>query len=115
MGCGGVLYGCRNTKLLMSSALNAKSKNSKSFIDQATYPIYNSFLLIDKGMTTEACYLSTPGIHLGRGPWKLGPSIIVVEIRDCIVTRIVICVKLDRFLKTWPPIKGARRGRLGTH
>jgi hypothetical protein len=28
----------------------------------------------DKGMITKAHYLSTPGIRLGRGLWKLGPD-----------------------------------------
>jgi hypothetical protein len=64
-------------------------------------------------MTTETCYLSTPGVCSGRGPWKLGPSVIIVEIRDCIVARIVICIKPDRFFENWPPIKGARRGLQG--
>jgi hypothetical protein len=71
--------------------------------------------LYETGMTTEVRYLSTPGIRSDRGPWKLGPSIIIVKIRDCIVTRIVICIKLDRFLETSPSIKGAKKGRPGTH
>jgi hypothetical protein len=47
MDGGGVLYGCRKIKLLMSSTLNAKSKNSISFIAQIAYLIYNMFLSMD--------------------------------------------------------------------
>jgi hypothetical protein len=83
-----------------------KSKiTSQRFRDSAQ--IYNSGRIpgaTDKGMTTEAHYLSTPRIRSGRGPWKLGPSIVIVEIWDHTVTRIVICIEPDRFLRTWPPI-----------
>jgi hypothetical protein len=46
---------------------------------------------------------------------KLDPSIIIVDIRGCIVTRIVICIERDRFLEIWSPIKEVMRGWQGTH
>jgi hypothetical protein len=58
----------------------------------------------DEGITTKARYLSTHRACSGNGPWKLGPSIVIVEIRDHIVIRIVICIEPDRFFETWPPI-----------
>jgi hypothetical protein len=60
----------------------------------------------DKGITTKARYLSSPGARSGNSPWKLGPSIVIVEIRD----HIVICIEPDRFFETWPPIyRGQKR------
>jgi hypothetical protein len=70
--------------------------------------IFSSFcfscLLSNNGIATKACYLSTPRARSGSSPWKLGPSIVLVKIRDHIVIRIVICIEPDRFLETWPPI-----------
>jgi hypothetical protein len=43
----------------------------------------------DKGMTTKAHDLSTPEACSGSSPWNLGPSIVIVKIRDHIVTYIV--------------------------
>jgi hypothetical protein len=30
---------------------------------------------IDKGMTTEVHNIGTPGVYLGKGPWKYMPKI----------------------------------------
>jgi hypothetical protein len=55
-------------------------------------------------------YLSIPGARSGNSLRKLGPSIVIVEIRDHIVIRIVICIESDRIFKTWPPIyRGQKR------
>jgi hypothetical protein len=38
----------------------------------------------DKGIATEARYLSTPGARSGNSPWKLGPCIVITlpDLRD---------------------------------
>jgi hypothetical protein len=119
---------CVHREEVPSGVMVASSAGSTKFMRILTMKIARRFdggddicsmcircSLSDKGMTTEARYLSTTGIRSGRGPWKLSLSIIIVKIRDCVVTRIVICVEPDRFLETWPPIKGSRRGWSGTH
>jgi hypothetical protein len=85
-----------------------KSKiTSQRYEDLRFSRIYNSGRIsgaTDKGITIEACYFSTPGARLSNSPWKLGPSIVIVEIQDHIVIRIVICIGPNRFFETWPPI-----------
>jgi hypothetical protein len=58
----------------------------------------------DKGIATKAHYLSTPNACSCNIPWKLGPNIIIVKIRDHIVNNVVICIEPDQIFETWPPI-----------
>jgi hypothetical protein len=51
--------------------INEIEINKNSHMDKGIKISHNgSIIRSDKGMTTEARYLSIPGIHLGRCPWN---------------------------------------------
>jgi hypothetical protein len=54
----------------------------------------------DKGIATKVRYLSTPMARLDNSPWKLGPGIVIVKIRDHVVYSIVIYIEPDRIFET---------------
>jgi hypothetical protein len=96
--------------------LDISSWTNFSISDSSHHDESSSKNNVDKGMTTKAHNLSNPRIRSGRSPWNLGASIVIIEIWDHIVTRIVICIKPGQFLETWPPInRGQERPARGTH